>query len=76
LVKKIYEVDPLECKRCGGEMEIVSFIRDPAVVQKILDHLEGLSPGNDPPRNPPDSELTYGLIYDDFPDGNHPDNPV
>jgi hypothetical protein len=75
LVKKVYEVDPLECKRCGGEMEIVSFIRDPAVVHKILDHLDMLSSGNDPPRPPPDTELTYKPIYDDFPDGDHPANP-
>jgi hypothetical protein len=26
LIKRIYEVDPLECAKCGGEMEIISFI--------------------------------------------------
>jgi len=27
LIKKVYEVDPLRCPRCGGEMKIISFIR-------------------------------------------------
>jgi len=40
LIKKVYEVDPLRCPGCGGEMKIVSFIEkcQPAVVEKILRH--------------------------------------
>ena len=26
LIKKVYEVDPLRCPECGGEMKIISFI--------------------------------------------------
>lgn len=26
LIKRVYEVDPLECPHCGGRMKIVSFI--------------------------------------------------
>ncbi len=26
LIKHIYEVDPLKCGKCGGEMKIISFI--------------------------------------------------
>jgi len=26
-IKKIYEIDPLCCPHCGGEMRIISFIR-------------------------------------------------
>jgi hypothetical protein len=32
LVKKVYEVDPLECPECGSDMEIIAFIGDPMVV--------------------------------------------
>lgn len=39
LIQKIYEVDPLTCSRCGGEMRIIAFIEDYKVVKKILDHL-------------------------------------
>jgi len=28
LVKRIYEVDPLCCPECGGEMKVVAFIID------------------------------------------------
>ncbi len=36
-----FEVDPLQCEKCGGEMKIISFITpsQPAVLHKILDHL-------------------------------------
>ena len=39
LIQKIYEVDPLACPRCGGEMRIIAFIEDYKIVKKILDYL-------------------------------------
>ncbi len=39
LIRKIYEVDPLTCPQCQGQMRIVSSIRDPEVIKKILKHL-------------------------------------
>ena len=39
MIRRIYEVDPLTCTECGGEMRILAFLLDPAVVRKILDHL-------------------------------------
>jgi len=40
LVKRIYEVDPLECPKCGGAMKIISFIerRQQEVIERILRH--------------------------------------
>jgi hypothetical protein len=41
LIKKVYEVDPLRCPKCGGQMKIISFIekKDQAdVIEKILKH--------------------------------------
>jgi hypothetical protein len=41
LIKKVYEVDPLKCPKCGGQMRIISFIekKDQAdVIEKILRH--------------------------------------
>ena len=26
LIQKVYEIDPLECPKCGGEMRIIAFI--------------------------------------------------
>ena len=39
LIQKVYEVDPLECPACGARMKVISFITDPGVVRKILEHL-------------------------------------
>ena len=41
LIKRVYEVDPLVCPSCGGEMKIIAFIVDHAVVDVILRHLAG-----------------------------------
>ena len=39
LLRKIFEVDPLVCK-CGARMQIISFITEPRVVDRILRHRE------------------------------------
>ncbi|GAB4258065.1 MAG: hypothetical protein Kow0092_05380 [Deferrisomatales bacterium] len=39
LIQKVWEVDPLACPRCGGEMKIIALIEEPAVVERILKHL-------------------------------------
>ena len=39
-IKKIWEVDPLECPHCKAEMKIISFISEPKLVRKILEHPE------------------------------------
>jgi hypothetical protein len=39
MIKRVYEVDPLVCPRCGFPMRVLSFIEDPPVVRKILDRL-------------------------------------
>jgi len=38
-IQKVYEIDPLECPRCSGPMRVISFITDPLVVRRILEHL-------------------------------------
>ncbi len=40
LIKRVYEVDPLECPCCGGQMKIVSFIErcQAEVIERILRH--------------------------------------
>ena len=40
LLRKVWEVDPLLCPKCGGAMKILAVINDPDVVRKILDHLK------------------------------------
>ena len=40
LIKRVYEVDPLCCPECGGQMQVVSFIEPPQadVIEQILKH--------------------------------------
>ena len=39
LIQKIYEVDPLVCPKCQGQMKIISIIDDFEIIDKILKHL-------------------------------------
>ena len=39
LLRRIYEVDPLQCPKCGGTMRVIALIQEPKVIDKILRHL-------------------------------------
>jgi hypothetical protein len=51
LIKRIYEVDPLLCPSCGGEMKVIAFITEHDVVDAILRHLAKTEARS--PRGPP-----------------------
>jgi len=40
LIKQVYELDPLQCPKCGAEMKVIAFIerRQTEVIEKILRH--------------------------------------
>jgi hypothetical protein len=40
LLRSVFRVEVEVCPRCGGETRIVAFITEPAVVRRILGHLE------------------------------------
>ncbi len=40
MIRKVYEVDPMVCPRCGGTMRVIAFLTDFAVVDRIIDHLK------------------------------------
>ena len=40
MIRKVYEVDPMICPRCGGRMKVVAFLTEPEVVDRIIRHLE------------------------------------
>jgi len=40
MIRKVYEIDPLVCPKCGREMKIIAFVTDHSVVAQILDHLK------------------------------------
>ena len=59
LLKRVFDVDVLECARCGGRKKVIAVIKDGLVARKILDHL-GLQDGtavNNQPTGPPQLDL-------------------
>ncbi|MGB9006191.1 MAG: transposase [Candidatus Aminicenantales bacterium] len=40
MIRKVYEVDPMLCPKCGGLMKIIAFLTEYAVVDRIIDHLK------------------------------------
>lgn len=38
-MKRVFEVDPLECPKCGDQMKIIAFLQDPKEIEKIADNL-------------------------------------
>jgi len=49
MIRKVYEVDPLVCPQCGGQMKVIAFITDYAVVDRIIHHLELTFVADKPP---------------------------
>jgi hypothetical protein len=60
MIRKVYEVDPLVCPECGGQMRITAFLTDHAVVDRIIDHLKLTFIASKPP--PPSSVYQEVLV--------------
>jgi hypothetical protein len=76
LIKRVYEVDPLSCPYCGGEMKVVAFLEPPQdeVIEKILRHC-GLWQSSTP-RAPPEVNglvLELDAAYSDSCSSDHAD---
>ena len=52
MIRKVYEVDPFLCPSCGGQMKIISFIEDPATIDRIIRHLKLSFQAERPPPSP------------------------
>jgi hypothetical protein len=57
LIKCVYEVDPLKCPKCGGEMRIVAFIEEKVLIEKILRHRKIWQEKPHPPHKPSPNQL-------------------
>ena len=55
LIARIYEVFPLLCPMCGGQMRLIAFITEGVQIRKILDHIgvDSEPPHISPARGPP-----------------------
>jgi hypothetical protein len=71
LLARIYDVLPLVCPRCGGEMRLIAFITEPTAIGAILTHIgESITPPPLAPRAraPPEFEdMELALTLDQSP---------
>jgi hypothetical protein len=49
MIRKVYEVDPMVCPKCGSRMKVVAFLTEIAVVDRIIDHLKLTFVASKPP---------------------------
>jgi len=55
LIARIYEVFPLLCPKCGGQMRLIAFVTEGTQIRKILNHIgvDSQPPHISPARGPP-----------------------
>jgi len=74
LLMRLYEIMPLQCPNCSGEMKIISYIKEADTIKKILTHLgePTEAPQFSPARGPPDfdnvDEPVNEDLFDDIPE--------
>jgi hypothetical protein len=49
MIRKVYEVDPMVCPRCGGKMRVIAFLTDYSVADRIINHLKLTFVADKPP---------------------------
>ena len=52
-LKRVFGIDIETCSACGGALRIIACIQDPAVINKILTHLDTKDASTAPARLPP-----------------------
>jgi hypothetical protein len=73
MIRKVFEVDPMTCPKCGGRMKVVAFLTEHAVVDRIIDHLKLTFAAEKPPPEAAHQELLWEA---DPPAGYFPDPPA
>jgi len=47
MIRKVDEFAPVACSQCGGEMRVIAFFTDHAVVDRFIAHMKvGFSPAS------------------------------
>jgi len=58
-LKRVFAIDIETCRQCGGKLRVIASIEEPAVIERILDHLshtaETVDPAH-PSRAPPQGD--------------------
>ena len=48
LLKRVFAIDIETCRQCGGHLRVIASIEQPAVIERILDHLRHTAEPADP----------------------------
>ena len=51
-LKRVFGIEIDACARCGGKLKVLASIEEPAVIAKILAHLQKTAPDQDHPELP------------------------
>jgi hypothetical protein len=58
-LKRVFAIDIETCRQCGGTLRVIASIEEPAIIERILDHLghtaKPVDPAN-PSRAPPQGD--------------------
>ena len=49
MIRKVYEIDPMLCPKCSGQMKVIAFITDYQAVDRIIEHLKLRFVAEEPP---------------------------
>ena len=52
-LKRVFKIDIEICETCGGKMKVIASIEDPAVVKRMLAHLDNRQGAGQHPEHPP-----------------------
>ena len=63
-LKRVFAIEIDTCRRCGGRLRVISSIDDPAVIERILEHLRQRAETEQPlppfvSRAPPDQSALF-----------------
>ena len=67
LLRRLLEVEPLVCARCGSALRVVSVITEPRVIDDILRHHARHGQRNPFPARPPPPDPPQDLIVEPYP---------
>ena len=52
-LKRVFKIEIETCEICGGQVKVIAAIEDPAVIKRILAHLENSQDAGPHPEHPP-----------------------
>ena len=52
-LKRVFKIEIETCEACGGKVKVIACIEDPAVIKRILAHLDNRPGAGQHPAHPP-----------------------